>query len=215
MEAIANAFKFTSGPWMYFILIVSIVTLAVMLERFVYIFLKYNINATAFMGQIQKLVMSNNIDRAIKLCNQASDAALPKVVKAGLTRANKGQEAIQNAIEEASLEVVPLITRRTPSLLALANIATLLGLLGTIVGLIEAFDALESATPETRQALLTQGIATAMYTTAGGLIVAIPAMLFHLMISGVSKRMIEEIDQHSVRLENLLVAHARGARDAG
>lgn len=214
MGAIANAFQNTSGPWMYLILIISIIALAVILERFVYLFLKYNINANAFMGQIQKLVMSNNIDRAIKLCNQASDAALPKVVKAGLTRANKGQEAIQNAIEEATLEVVPMITRRTPSLLALANIATLLGLLGTIVGLIEAFAALEAATPETRQALLAQGISTAMYTTAAGLVVAIPAMLFHLLLSGVSKRMIEEIDQHAVRLENLLVAHAKGGRGA-
>ena len=103
-----------------------------------------------------------------------------------------------------------MVTRRTPALLALANIATLLGLLGTIVGLIEAFAALEDAPPEDRQRLLAGGIALAMNTTAFGLVVAIPTMLAHLFLSGISKRIVEEIDQHSVKLENLLVAHSKG-----
>ena len=133
MTAIAEAFR-TGGIWMIMILVVSIVAIGIILERFIFLFFKYNINATAFMAQVQKLVLAGNLDRAIKLCNAAPTAALARVVKAGLTRANKGEVQIQNAIEEASLEVVPMVTRRTPALLALANIATLLGLLGTIVG---------------------------------------------------------------------------------
>ena len=198
---------------MYLILVVSIFAIGIIIERFIFLFFKYNINANAFMAQIQKLVMAGNVDRAIKLCNAAPAAALPKVVKAGLTRANKGEVQIQNAIEEATLEVVPMVTRRTPALLALANIATLLGLLGTIVGLIEAFAALEDAAPEDRQRLLAGGIALAMNTTAFGLIVAIPTMLAHLFLSGISKRIVEEIDQHSVKLENLLVAHSKGGAE--
>ncbi len=212
MGDIAEAFR-TGGIWMYLILVVSIFAIGIIIERFIFLFFKYNINANAFMAQIQKLVMAGNVDRAIKLCNAAPAAALPKVVKAGLTRANKGEVQIQNAIEEATLEVVPMVTRRTPALLALANIATLLGLLGTIVGLIEAFAALEDAAPEDRQRLLAGGIALAMNTTAFGLVVAIPTMLAHLFLSGISKRIVEEIDQHSVKLENLLVAHSKGGAE--
>lgn len=210
MSGIAEAFR-TGGAWMYIILVVSIVAIGVIIERFVFLFFKYNINAHAFMGQIQKLVMANNIDRAIKLCNMAPSAALPKVIKAGLTRANKGESEIQSAVEEATLEVIPQIMKRTNSLQALANVATLLGLLGTIIGLIEAFSALESATPDTRQELLSKGIALAMNTTAFGLIVAIPCIVAHLFLSGMSKKIIDEIDQYSTKLENLLVSRGKGS----
>jgi biopolymer transport protein ExbB/TolQ len=149
----------------------------------------------------------------IKLCNAAPLAVLPKVIKAGLTRVNKGEVEIQNAVEEATLEVVPQIMKRVGSLQALGNIATLLGLLGTIIGLIEAFNALKSATPDTRQELLSQGIALAMNTTAFGLIVAIPCMVAHLFLSGMTKKIIDEIDQHSVKLENLLVSRGKGGID--
>ncbi|OIP43508.1 MAG: hypothetical protein AUK47_02485 [Deltaproteobacteria bacterium CG2_30_63_29] len=209
MGEIKKAFA-TGGIWMYLILGVSILALGVVIERFVFIFFKYNINAHAFMAQIQKLVMANNIDRAIKLCNAAPSAALPRVIKAGLTRANKGEIEIQNAIEEASLEVVPLVMKRTATLAGLANIATLLGLLGTIIGLIDAFKALETATPDKRQEMLARGIALAMNTTAFGLIVAIPTLFAHLLLSSMSKKIVEEIDQYSVKLENLLISRAKG-----
>ncbi|QED29063.1 MotA/TolQ/ExbB proton channel family protein [Microvenator marinus] len=209
MGAIAEAFR-TGGIWMYLILAVSIFAIGIAIERFIFLFFKYNINAEAFYLQVQKLVMANNIDRAIKLCNAAPSAALPQVVKAGLTRANKGEVEIQNAVEEASLEVVPRIQKRTNALAALGNIATLLGLLGTILGLIEAFEALEKATPENRQRLLARGIALAMNTTAFGLIVAIPSLLAHLVLSGQTKRLMDEIDLYSVKLENLLVSRGKG-----
>lgn len=209
MSAIAEAFR-SGGIWMYLILAISIFAIGITIERFIFLFFKYNINAQAFMAQIQKLVMADNIDRAIKLCNAAPSRALPKVIKAGLTRANKGEVEIQNAIEEATLEVVPKVQKRTPALAVLANIATLLGLLGTIIGLIEAFEALESATPENRQQMLSRGIALAMNTTAFGLVVAIPTLVAHLILSGMTKKILDEIDMYSVKLENLLVTRGKG-----
>lgn len=209
MGAIAEAFR-DGGMWMYIILAVSIFAIGIVIERFIFLFFKYSINAEAFMAQVQKLVIANNIDRAIKLCNAAPSAALPRVIKAGLTRANKGEVEIQNAIEEATLEVVPKVQKRTASLAALANIATLLGLLGTIIGLIEAFEALEKATPENRQRLLAKGIALAMNTTAFGLVVAIPTLIAHLILSGTTKKILDEIDMYSVKLENLLVSRGKG-----
>ena len=203
------------GPFMYGILAVWVIALATIIERFYFVFFRYNLNGAAFMAQIQKLVMANNIDRAIKLCNAAPNAALPKVIKAGLTRANKGEAEIQNAVEEATLEVIPHIQKRTPALQGVANVATLLGLLGTIVGLIEAFAALEFARPDDRQKVLSRGIALAMNTTAFGLIVAIPCIFAHMILSGVTKRIIDEIDQYSVKLQNLLTSRGKGASQAG
>lgn len=201
------------GAWMHPILVVSIVCLAIVIERMIALYFKYGISASTFMAQIQKLVMANNIDRAIKLCNSQPSAALPRVMKAGLTRANKGPEEIQNAVEEATLEIVPLITKRATMLPSLANIATLLGLLGTILGLITAFGALSdpSIPPDKRQALLSNGISIAMNTTAMGLFVAIPSLFIQLFISAKVKGMIEELDQYSVKLENLLISRLHGA----
>jgi biopolymer transport protein ExbB len=211
MSAVAQFFT-AGGPWMYPIAGMSIIGLAIMVERFIFLFFRYNINGNAFMAQIQKLVMANNIDRAIKLCNAAPAAALPKVIKAGLTRANKGEIEIQNAVEEATLEVIPSIQKRTNSLQAVANLATLMGLLGTIIGLIQAFEAVESAAPDQRAAMLTASISIAMNTTAFGLMVAIPCMGAHIVLAGVTKKIIDEIDQYSVKLENLLISRGRGAQ---
>jgi biopolymer transport protein ExbB len=89
MDQIAKAFS-TGGIWMYVILGTSVIGLGIIVERFIFLFFKFNINATAFMAQIQKLVMANKIDHAIKLCNAAPSAALAKVITAGLTNAKKG-----------------------------------------------------------------------------------------------------------------------------
>lgn len=200
------------GFYMHPIAFVSVFGIAIVVERFILLFFKYNINANQFMAQIQKLVMANNIDRAIKLCNAAPSAALPKVIKAGLTRANKGEVEIANAIEEATLEVIPTISKRTATLQSVANIATLLGLLGTIVGLIEAFEAVATAPPDMKTQMLTASIAIAMNTTAFGLIVAIPVLSAFVFLNNVTKKIIDEIDQYSVKLQNLLVSRGKGTQ---
>jgi biopolymer transport protein ExbB/TolQ len=208
----AAKFYTDGGLFMHPIAFVSVFGIAIAIERFIFLFFKYNINANQFMAQIQKLVMANNIDRAIKLCNAAPSAALPKVIKAGLTRANKGEIEIANAVEEATLEVIPNITKRTPTLQQVANIATLLGLLGTIIGLIKAFEAVATAPPDMKTQMLTASISIAMNTTAFGLLVAIPTLAAYIFLNNVSKKIIDEIDQYSVKLQNLLVSRGKGAQ---
>ena len=198
------------GPFMYIILIVAVFAMAIAFERLFYIVFRANINSTAFMAQIQKLIMANNIDRAIKLCNAEPHAALPKVVKAGLTRANRTEKEIENAIDEATLEVGPLINKRTAYLSMLANIATLTGLLGTILGLIQAFNAVAVASAEMKQQLLAQGISVAMFTTAGGLMAAIPTLVLHSVISNRSNKILDDVDQYGLKTVNLLTARRRG-----
>jgi len=194
------------GPFMYGILGVWVVALAIILERIFFVFFRYNLNGAAFMAQIQKLVAANNIDRAIKLCNAEPHAALSRVLKAGLVRANRRPKEIRDSVDEAALEVLPLVTRRTPMLATWANVATLTGLLGTISGLIQAFKAVGVATPEQKQALLASGISVAMYTTEFGLIVAIPIMIFHSLLQSRTTRVIDDIDVFSVKLVHLLEA---------
>jgi biopolymer transport protein ExbB/TolQ len=209
MNAVLEFFN-SGGFWMYIILAESVIALAIILERGYHILFRYNLNGGVFVDNIQKLVMANNIDRAIKHCNHHANSALPRVLKAGLTRANRTSSEIQNAVDEATLEVVPLITRRTPYLAMWANVATLTGLLGTISGLIQAFKAVGAASAETKQALLAQGISVAMYTTMFGLIVAIPTMICHSVLSNRTTKLLDDIDQYAVKLVNLLSARQRG-----
>jgi len=197
------------GVWMHAIALTAVVGAGVMIERFIFLFFRYNINGGQFFNQIQKLVMANNIDRAIKLCNAADKAALARVIKAGLTRANKSEGEISAAIEESILEVTPGISKRISMMSALANIATLLGLLGTIFGMIEAFDAVASVAADQRATALAKGISIAINTTGFGLLVAIPLLFAHIFISNLAKKISDDIDLYSVRLENLLAARVR------
>ncbi|TVQ92813.1 MAG: MotA/TolQ/ExbB proton channel family protein [Deltaproteobacteria bacterium] len=198
------------GFWMIPILVVAVIALAIAFERLFYILFRANINSTAFVGSVQKLIMANNIDRAIKLCNAEPHAALPRVVKAGLIRANRNEKDIENAIDEAILEVAPKINKRTNYLAMLANVATLLGLLGTIWGLIEAFKAVATAPPELKQTMLAGGISMAMYTTAGGLMVAIPILLIHAIVLNRSNKILDDVDYYGLKMVNLLTARRRG-----
>lgn len=203
------------GEFMYPILVAAIFALAIAFERMYYVMFRANINGTAFMAQVQKLIMANNIDRAIKLCNAEPNAALPRVLKAGLTRANRSEMEIQNAVDEAVLEVFPALNKRTNFLPMLANVATLTGLLGTIQGLIVAFKAVATASAESKQTLLAAGISTAMYTTAGGLVVAIPTLVLHSIIAARTTKIMDDVDQFALKTVNLLGARRRGTLKEG
>lgn len=198
-----------SGVWMHPIAICAVLGAGVMIERFIFLFFRFNINGAQFFNQVQKLVMANNIDRAIKLCNAADKAALARVMKAGLTRANKSEADIASAIEEAMLEVSPAISKRISMIAAVANIATLLGLLGTIFGMIDAFNAVAVAAADQRSQALAKGISIAINTTGFGLMVAIPLLSAQVFIQGLAKKITDEVDLYSVKLENLLAARVR------
>ncbi len=210
MEFFAKAGQFyrDGGIFMDFIAICFLYVLGVAFWKFFFLIAKFNTNGANLMKQIQKLVMANNIDKAIKLCTAAGDAALAQVLKSGLSRANRGELEIQNAIEESILEVTPKITKLVETIFVVGNMATLVGLLGTIFGLIQAFEAVANAAPEQKSAMLASGIAIAMNTTGFGLIVAIPAMVIHMIVKGFCAKIINEIDLYSVKLVNLLVSRA-------
>jgi biopolymer transport protein ExbB len=205
ITGLVSGFK-SGGPAMFAIAIALAVSLAVSLERFVRLFLRYNVNGPSFMFEVQKYILANDVDGAIRLCNGSGEAALPKIIKAGLQRAGRDEPQIQNAIDAASLEVIPKLERRLSYLGLIANLATLLGLLGTINGLIQAFAAIAIAEPAQRQAILSAGISEAMNATAFGLLTAIFTMITHSILSNKASQIIEEIDEFGVKLLDLLSA---------
>ncbi len=196
----------SGDPSMILIAVNLALSLAFVFERVARLFFQYNVDGPSFMFEIQKYILANDLDGAIRLCNGAGQAALPKVIKAGLQRASRDESQIQNAIDATSLEVIPKLERRLPYLALIANIATLFGLLGTITGLIRSFGAIALADPAQRQAILGRGISEAMNATAFGLITAIFTMIMHSILSNKATKIVEEIDEFGVKLLDLLSA---------
>jgi len=177
--------------------------IAIIADRFVHILSKYRVNSEEFMVQIRKLVQAGNIDRAIKLC-EAEQLPLLQVVRAGLTQVNRGEDAVIAQIEERMAEVIPALQKRIAWLWSFANIATLVGLLGTISGLIKAFAAVAYADPAQKSALLARGISEAMYNTALGLGIAVSCMIFHLWLHSWTTKIKLDMERSTTKLENLL-----------
>jgi biopolymer transport protein ExbB/TolQ len=191
-------------------LVVSAVVVALIVERAAFQLGKYRVNSKEFFAQIKKLVTAGNIDRAIKLCD-AGDYPTLQLVKAGLTHANKGPDEIDAAMSEKMGELKPAVEKRIGSLWSLANIATLVGLLGTVLGLIHTFQAVGNPgyTAAQRQAILASGIAEAMYNTAFGLGIAVTCMIAHLILHQRAKNIQHDLDATQERVFNLLSIQTR------
>lgn len=193
----------SGGVFMFVILGVWGIGIAIALERFRKLSKNYDVDGPSFMNEIQRYVLSNDIQGAIRVCS-GSIAALPKVLKSGLKRASQGTDQIQNALDATALEVVPKVEMRLNYLQLVANISTLFGLLGTIQGLISTFAAVADVDPAQKAELLAAGISQAMNTTALGLLSAISIMILHAFLSNKADKIINEIDEFSVKLLDLL-----------
>jgi biopolymer transport protein ExbB len=192
------------GMVMNFILVVAVIGLAVFIERFYTIVIKSKINGRAFIDRVVQLVRAGKIDDAIKLCAQ-SKAALPDMGLLILRSRTRDEGDLQNVADAASLSVIPRLTRRLQYLPMLANVSTLLGLLGTIFGLRHAFAAVSSASATERSSQLAAGIAVALNATGFGLMVAVPLSVAHAYLVSQAETIIEQVDEFSVRLINALV----------
>jgi biopolymer transport protein ExbB len=198
----AARFMNEGGIFMWIIAVVWTMGIAISVERLKAYF-KFDIDGTSLMGNIKKNVIGNQVQDAIQTCSESS-ALLPFVMKNGLKRANQSKEQIQDALEASILETVPKIEKRLSYLALAANLSTLLGLLGTIQGLIQSFAAVAQAEASQKAQLLAEGIAVAMNTTALGLISAISLMVVHSVLMARGEKMIQEIEENSVKLLDLL-----------
>lgn len=204
MIAAFAQFFVDGGFWMVPIAGVSVVALAVAVERIYALMFVYNTDGNALYAKVLNALKNNQDSEALQICERLPKAALARVLKGAIANADKGEDAISSGIEEATLEVTPLLVKRTGSLGGLASLATLLGLLGTVMGLIEAFKVVAEAPADQKSALLTSAIAVAMNTTAFGLIIAIPVTMVFMLLSGTTKKIMDDMDVYSLKLENLL-----------
>jgi biopolymer transport protein ExbB/TolQ len=191
-------------------LVVSAIVIALIVERAAFQLTKYRVNSKEFFAQIKKLVTAGNIDRAIKLCD-AGDYPTLQLVKAGLTHATKGPDEIDAAMSEKIGELKPSVEKRIGSLWSLANIATLVGLLGTVLGLIHTFGAVSAPglSAADRQRILANGIAEAMYNTAFGLSIAVVCMIAHVFLHTRSKNIQHDLESTTERVFNLLTVSGK------
>ena len=199
---------FKDSKFMWVNALVCVFAVGIIFYRF-FVLLRYQINGSKFMQSIEKHVLSNDINQAINQCNSSS-APLPTVIKSGLIKANQGPMAVSMGLDEATLQVSPMVEKGVNSLWSIANIATLVGLIGTISGLIVSFSSLSIATPDQRATILGTGIAEAMYNTALGLTIAVTCIFFHMILSGMARGVLSDIDYSASRLENLLFIRSEG-----
>jgi biopolymer transport protein ExbB/TolQ len=198
-----------SGIWMFLILLVSVYTFTLIVERAYALWFRFKIDASQILSRILSFVDSNNFSRAIEVCNTRQNHPMCVVLKSGLLKANRSDIEIRRALEQTTMKVGPQIQKRTPYLATLANVATLLGLLGTIFGLIMAFEGVEMASAAKKQEVLARGISLAMSTTAFGLIVAIPTTIAHAVLTARQNVLMDTIEDSAMTLFNHLSAKNR------
>ena len=201
MNEIISFFQ-EGGAFMYPIAVVMAVGLAVAIERWLFLNKEKNSNRKTF-EEMLPMLQKRDLRAALNYAN-SSDSKLGQIFSAAIARipSSTKREEIEYTMEEGLMEVIPQLEKRTQYIGMLANIATLLGLLGTIMGLITAFAAVANAAPAEKAALLSQSISVAMNTTAFGLIVAIPLLLVHTVLQSKTTRIIDSLEMVSVKFLN-------------
>ena len=203
MDVVIQHFN-EGGIFMWPILTLGLIAIAIVSERVNVLFVKATNRKDEFTREMRKLILSGNFVKAVKLANSIN-SPLARIVKAGLLQVRRSDEVIQSAMDEAALNEVPHLESRTGYLAMLSNVATLTGLLGTIVGLIHSFGAVANADPAQKGTLLAAGISEAMNCTAFGLVVAIPALLAYAVLQSRTQKCVDEINEGSVRIVNLIL----------
>ncbi|MAF92215.1 MAG: MotA/TolQ/ExbB proton channel family protein [Bdellovibrionota bacterium] len=188
----------------------------VVVDRFRAFFFTYSLNSQAFLQKITGYIKADNIEEAIAHAAAHEQAPIAHVAKSVLSRADKDDDAIQQALDISLSESIPKVGKRMGYLTMVSNVATLIGLLGTIQGLIMSFEAVSFADPAQKQTLLAQGISTSMNTTAFGLGVAIPIMVVYAFLHAKQNAIMEDLMENSAKIVDVLSArNYRGFESAG
>ncbi len=199
-------FMNSAGVVGWTILLTGIAAAALVVERARTLYFNYGMNVDEFTNKIQTLVLGKKNEEAIIACAQLDSKPLARAFKGILEKSDRDDETIFQAQDIAMAETVPLYTKRLHYLSMLANVSTLLGLLGTIHGLILSFQAVAQADPAEKQAMLASGIAVSMYTTALGLAVAIPAMVAFSFLTSKQNQLLEQLTEKCTKLTDVLTS---------
>jgi biopolymer transport protein ExbB/TolQ len=204
MEVYSSIVSFfqDGGVFMYPIVVVFTLGLAIAVERWVYLS-KTSISNKALWKKITPFIQAGKFTEAVNLTSK-SKAAIGTILTYGLHRIKQSarRDDVEKAMEESLMEVMPRLEKRTHYLATFANVATLLGLLGTIIGLINAFTAVAAANPAEKADMLSASISVAMNTTAFGLMAAIPLLLVHTVLQSKTTEIVDSLEMASVKFLN-------------
>ncbi len=209
----ASALKFfqEGGSFMYPIMVVFAIGLAISLERYMYL-TAAKLSNSRLLSKLVPLLQRGDLQQVYGVTSKSKNA-VGQILTQGLARYKSAtsRDDIEAAMEEAMMEFIPRLEKRTHYLATYANIATLLGLLGTIIGLIQAFTAVAAVDPALKGEILSNSISVAMNTTAFGLIAAIPLLLIHTVLQTKTAEIIDSLEMATVKFVNLMMAKKHGA----
>ena len=200
----------SGGLFMYPIVVILALGLAIAVERYIYLSMAKASNQRVWK-KLMPLLQEGKHQQAVSVVDK-SKTAISHILAYGLSRArhSRRRDDVEIAMEEGLMETVPNLEKRTPYLATFANIATLLGLLGTIIGLIQAFTAVSNANPAEKADMLSASISVAMNTTAFGLMVAIPLLLVYAVLQTKTTQLVDSLEMASVKFLNILTDRPAG-----
>ncbi len=211
MDSLYSIVRFfvMGGPFMYPILIVFAVGIAIAIERYITL-TRVRRQNEGMWSKLQPVLADGDFEKAREMTSE-DDSTVSRLLAMGLARqgAVRRREDIEIAMEESMMEIIPHLEKRTNYIALGASIATLLGLLGTIVGLIQAFTAVANANPAEKADLLSASISVAMNTTAFGLIAAIPLLVTHSVLTAKTGEIVDSLEMASVKALNVITALAK------
>jgi biopolymer transport protein ExbB len=184
----------------YLIFVAGALLAIIGVERVVTLFFRMSFNVKGSVATIRSLILDKKYTDAIQVCNKNPTAPELSTISAGLTAVESGREAMKSALGGAVLEVTHRCEKRVGYLALIANVATLLGLLGTISGLIKTFASIANADPAEKAKLLGLGISEAMYCTAAGLLVGITAMVLHAVCNSKAESIVGDVQDSGLKL---------------
>ncbi len=209
LKLLADAFH--EGGWgMWPILFILVITISIVVERAVYL-RKAVIDKEKLVSLLRQQISQGNIQGAIKVCS-GNSTPMTRIIQAGLMRANRSDEEIASAMDEAGLRELPMIEKRTGYLAMLGNLATLAGLLGTISGLIKSFAGVAGVDPSQKATLLSKGISEAMNCTAFGLFAGIVGLATFAWLNGKTQNILDDVAEVRKNVTNLLAGAKAAAR---
>jgi biopolymer transport protein ExbB len=203
------SFFVDGGFWMYPILIVGTIGVAIGIERFIKLSIVERANRKVW-SELHPVLVAGDFDAAREMTAN-DDSTVSKLLEVGLERQGtvRRREDIEIAMEEGMMEIIPQLEKRISYIALYANLSTLLGLLGTIIGLIAAFSAVANANPAEKADLLSASISVAMNTTAFGLIAAIPLLIVHSFLNSKAGSIVDSLEMASVKTLNVIAGNAR------
>jgi biopolymer transport protein ExbB len=195
----------SGGIFMHPILLAFAFGIAIAIERYIYLSV-LKMNNRRLLGKIMPLLKQGNYQEVYQITSRSSNVAICQMLNLGLStmQSSSRREDIEMAMEEELMEIIPRLEKRTHYLAMLANISTLLGLLGTIQGLIQAFNSVAAVDPSLKAEILSSSISVAMNTTAFGLCSAIPLIIIFSILQAKTTEIVDSLEMATVKFVNLI-----------